>query len=326
MLACIGCGSPKPEVYLFRNEKLFSVFRDKQEVYLQADRYFRKAGYTVRPVNFAKFTDLSKECDIVKNRSKALPAGAIFFMDNLGMTVFTNNLNPYSSGNYKLISFHYDIFAKDNIQTQTLLNFHPSPDVIYNAVDNEIRSASKTKDHSDVLYIYGSSYHLSARIAEMIKEHYPAVKQSNCTSKGAVKSAINSNSDCRCIIVFDFEYNIALTEIDVKTFADKTVVEVMSDYGETYPQISRSLLIDEPILSDHVLHSRQLQRYLSGKDTYPPKSVTNVELHHSNIVKAVSHTSQKESLGVILEDKIKENIKKKEEAEKKKAGNAKNKQ
>ena len=83
MLACIGCGSPKPEVYLFRNEKLFSVFRDKQEVYLQADRYFRKAGYTVRPVNFAKFTDLSKECDIVKNRSKALPAGAIFFMDNL---------------------------------------------------------------------------------------------------------------------------------------------------------------------------------------------------------------------------------------------------
>ncbi len=350
ILSMISCGKIKPDVYIFHNEKLFYVFPDKSEVCSLADRYFRKSGYTVRPVKFAKFTDLSKECDIVKNRTKALPNGAIFFMDNLEMTVFMNNLGSYKSANYKLISYHYDSFAKDNIPSQTLLNFCPAPNVFYNAIVSQIKTFSKAKDYSDVLYIYGSSYPMPARVAELLKEHYPAVKQSNSTSKGAVKSAVNSNTDCKCIIVFDFEYNTALTEIDAKIFTDKTVIEVMTNYGETYPQINRSLLIDEPILAEHALYSKELQRYLADKEILPvkkdtpakndsknkkespakkdknktnktnnsDKNVTNVELKHNNIVKVISHTPQGESLSVKLEELIKENNKKKEEAEKKK--------
>ena len=327
ILSLVSCGKIKPDVYIFHNEKLFYVFPDKSEVCSQADRYFRKSGYTVRPVKFAKFTDLSRECDIVKNRTKALPNGAIFFMDNLEMTVFMNNLGSYKSANYKLISYHYDSFAKDNIPSQTLLNFCPSPNVFYNAIVSQIKTFSKAKDHSDVLYIYGSSYPMPARVAELLKKHYPAVKQSNSTSKGAVKSAINSNSDSKCIIVFDFEYNTALSEMEAKTFTDKTVIEVMSNYGETSRYINRSLLIDEPILSDHALHSKELERYLADKEIIPTKkgskdktdgkksnntkNVTNVELNHDNIVKVISHTPQKESLGVKLEEYIKEKEKKK---------------
>lgn len=334
MIVCIGCGRAKPEVYLFRNEKLFSVFRDKYEVYMQADRYFRKTGYPVQSVTFGKFADLPKECDIIKNRTKTLPDGAVFFMDNLGMTVFTGNINRYDAAGLKLISFHYDTFDK-NISPQTMINFYPSPNVIYNAIVRQIRSASETKDFSDVLYIYGSSHHITAQIADMLKEHYPAVRQTGCTSKGAVKTAINANKECRCIIVFGFEYNTALTETDAKTLSGKTVIEVMSDYGEAYPHISRSLIIDEPILADHALHSRELKRYLSDKDIYPNKndadsskdksdktgsgadSVTNVELNYANIIKTVSHAPKSDSITVMLENKIKENIQKKEEAKKK---------
>ena len=323
-LIIIGCGKPKPDVYIFRNEKLFSVFPDKMEVYLHADRFFRKSGYNVRPITFAKFTDLSKECDIVKNRTKIIPNGAIFFMDNLEATVFINNLGSYKSANYKIISYYYDIFAKDSIPSQTLLNFYPSADVIFHAIVRQIKAFSKKADFSDVLYIYNSSYPQSARIAEMLKEHYPAAKQSNSTSKGAVKSAVSVNTDCKCIIAFNFEYNAALTEMDVNTFTNKSVIEVMTDYGETYPQINRSLLIDEPILTEHALHSKEMKRYLSDKAIFPnskdnsDKNVTNVELKHNNIVKVISHTPQGESLSVKLEEYIKENNKKKEEAEKKK--------
>jgi len=323
-LTIIGCGKPKPDVYIFRNEKLFSVFPDKREVYIHADRFFRKSGYNVRSVTFAKFTDFSKECDIVKNRTKSLPNGAIFFMDNLESTVFINNLGSYKSANYKIISYYYDVFTKDSIPSQTLLNFYPSADVIFHAIIRQIKTFSKKADRSDVLYIYNSSYPQSARIAEMLKEHYPAVKQSNSTSKGAVKSAVSVNTDCKCIIAFDFEYNAALTEMDANTFTDKYVIEVMTDYGETYPQISRSLLIDELILTEHAMHSKEMQRYLAGKAIFPAdkensdKNVTNIELNHDNIIRVFYHAPQKENLSVKLEELIKENNKKKEEAEKKK--------
>ena len=316
-LIIIGCGKPKPDVYIFRNEKLFSVFPDKREVYHHADRFFRKSGYNVRPIVFAKFTDLSKECDIVKNRTKTLPNGTIFFMDNLEAVVFMNNLGSYKSANYKIISYHYDIFAKDNIPSQTLLNFYPSADVIFHAIVCQIKAFSKKADHSDVLYIYNSSYPQSARIAEMLKEYYPAVKQSNSTSKGAIKSAVSTNMDCKCIIAFDFEYNVALTEMDVNSFTDKSVIEVMTDYGETYTQINRSLLIDELILTEHAMHSKEMRHYLSDKEIFPTnkkdsdKNVTNVELKHDNIIKVVSHAPQKESLSVKLEEYIKEKEKNK---------------
>ena len=115
-------------------------------------------------------------------------------------------------------------------------------------------------------------------------------------------------------------------------FTDKTVIEVMTNYGENYRYINRSLLIDEPILAEHALHSKELQRYLAGKEKKqkkkgktdrsdsrrPNKNVTNVELKHDNIIRAVSHAPQQENLGVKLEEWIKENNKKKEEAEKKK--------
>ncbi|MBP5706531.1 MAG: hypothetical protein J6W76_04535, partial [Spirochaetales bacterium] len=195
IITTVSCGSPKPDVYLYRNQKFFSVFEDKQEVFLTADRFFRKSGYNVRHINFSKFTDLSKETDIVKNRTKVLPQGAIFWTDNLQMTVFINNLKSFQSANYKLISYHYDTFQKDSLPSQTLINFYPDIAVIYHAILREIKHLSNTKDFNDVMYIYSSSYPLPAKIADLLKKDYPTVKISNCTSKGAVKSAINNSAE-----------------------------------------------------------------------------------------------------------------------------------
>ncbi len=333
IITAVGCGSPKPDVYLYRNQKFFSIFEDKQEVFLTADRFFRKSGYTVRHINFSKFTDLSKESDIVKNRTKALPEGAIFWTDNLQMTVFINNLKSSQSTNYKLISYHYDTFQKDNLPSQTLINFYPNIAVIYRAIIREIKHLSNTEDFNDVMYIYSSSYPLPAKIADLLKKDYPTVKISNCTSKGAVKNAINNSAEqYKAFIVFCFDYNVALAEFDAKTLGNKKITEIMTNYGEEYQYIGRSILLDEPILADHALHSKELHRYLSGqpviveqkdkniKETKPTvkSNIINVPLNYNNIVRVVTQTMHRERIGVKLEELIKENNKKKEEAEKKK--------
>ena len=280
ILLVFSCKRENKTVMITDNKKLAELFKQKEYVSNLVKRFFLKSFYKIELIKFNKYTDLIKEFDLVTKKNKK----GVFFLDNLEFNTLISDRNRFTDNRYKIATYNYESVEIKDFDLQPVINFTLNSTLLSNQIESSMKWFSKNRDLSDCAVVISKTHKICKSIQSELQSKYSNISfYDSSTSISSINKWISENSNkYRVFVLFGFDINVLVKDLDESLYKDNRFIEVLSNYGDIYDVIDTSIGINWDNLVEHGLHSKEFKDFLSDK--YNNKSILNLALDFKNIV------------------------------------------
>lgn len=275
-----GCSDKKEDFYIFNSKDYFSVYKDKKDMFLLVKSFFMRNSYKTNQVKLSKFSTFPAEIGKITTKKNK---GTIFIENFLYSSSFNLKQN-FVNKNYKLITYNIEEL-NDSEKVASTVNFYPDSAILADRIINILKRRSKRKNLSDCAIITSNQFKICNNVEKYIKSKYGGIFFNNNSSNHVIVKdwILKNKAGYKAIVLFGFDLNTAIKELDFEAVKDNVLIEVLTEYGAAYKTIDYSVNLDYIKLVQHGLHSKKTKKYLSKVNN--DNKAENVVISNKNIVR-----------------------------------------